>query len=131
MLTQNIDGLHKVAGSTNVIEVHGTLQERFCPQCEHPRETMILKGLQNVAREAGLSARKSYYSMNRFNEECSKGFGMVFCYRHQRGVSLHRRTGRSGDAGGHFNHRDQSGHDPVEQSRGLVTFRWVRPIPWR
>ena len=33
ILTQNIDGLHLKAGSTNVIEIHGTLDERFCPNC--------------------------------------------------------------------------------------------------
>lgn len=33
ILTQNIDGLHKKAGSTNVIELHGTLQTATCPAC--------------------------------------------------------------------------------------------------
>ena len=33
VLTQNIDGLHGQAGSTNLIEIHGTLEERFCPHC--------------------------------------------------------------------------------------------------
>lgn len=33
ILTQNIDGLHKKAGSTNVIELHGTLQTATCPEC--------------------------------------------------------------------------------------------------
>ena len=33
ILTQNVDGLHLKAGSTNVIEIHGTLDERFCPSC--------------------------------------------------------------------------------------------------
>jgi NAD-dependent deacetylase len=33
ILTQNIDGLHKKAGSTNVIELHGTLQTATCMEC--------------------------------------------------------------------------------------------------
>ncbi len=36
VLTQNIDGLHIKAGSSNVIEIHGTLDERYCPHCGHP-----------------------------------------------------------------------------------------------
>jgi NAD-dependent deacetylase len=33
ILTQNIDGLHTKAGSTNVIDLHGTLQTATCPAC--------------------------------------------------------------------------------------------------
>lgn len=33
VLTQNIDGLHVRAGSTNVIEIHGTLGSRHCTEC--------------------------------------------------------------------------------------------------
>lgn len=34
VLTQNIDGLHQKAGSTNVIELHGTLKTATCPKCK-------------------------------------------------------------------------------------------------
>lgn len=33
VITQNIDGLHKKAGSQNVIEIHGSLREIYCQQC--------------------------------------------------------------------------------------------------
>ena len=33
VITQNIDGLHRKAGSLNVIEIHGSLREIFCLQC--------------------------------------------------------------------------------------------------
>jgi NAD-dependent deacetylase len=33
ILTQNIDGLHRRAGSKNVYEVHGTIQESLCLDC--------------------------------------------------------------------------------------------------
>lgn len=33
VITQNVDGLHRKAGSKNVIEVHGSLREIYCVQC--------------------------------------------------------------------------------------------------
>ena len=33
VITQNIDGLHQKAGSTNVVELHGTAKEFYCPTC--------------------------------------------------------------------------------------------------
>lgn len=33
VITQNIDGLHKKAGSKNVIEIHGSLREIYCLTC--------------------------------------------------------------------------------------------------
>jgi NAD-dependent deacetylase len=33
VITQNIDGLHKKAGSKNVVEIHGSLREIYCLQC--------------------------------------------------------------------------------------------------
>ncbi len=33
VVTQNIDGLHQAAGSTDVIEVHGTVRETMCLDC--------------------------------------------------------------------------------------------------
>ena len=33
VITQNIDGLHKKAGSKNVIEIHGNLMEIYCLAC--------------------------------------------------------------------------------------------------
>lgn len=33
VLTQNIDGLHRKAGSTTVIDAHGTIAEAYCLQC--------------------------------------------------------------------------------------------------
>ncbi|MCK7503301.1 MAG: hypothetical protein MZV70_03775 [Desulfobacterales bacterium] len=34
VITQNIDGLHQVAGNTDVIEFHGTFAWQRCMQCE-------------------------------------------------------------------------------------------------
>lgn len=33
IITQNIDGLHQKAGSTNVIELHGTIHKNYCTLC--------------------------------------------------------------------------------------------------
>lgn len=34
IVTQNIDGLHKGAGSQNVFEVHGTMRDFYCLKCK-------------------------------------------------------------------------------------------------
>ena len=34
IITQNIDGLHTMAGSKNVIEIHGSLHRNFCMNCK-------------------------------------------------------------------------------------------------
>lgn len=33
LLTQNVDGLHEVAGSRNVIDIHGNLRRTICQEC--------------------------------------------------------------------------------------------------
>ena len=33
IVTQNIDGLHQKAGSTNVFEIHGTMSNCYCMNC--------------------------------------------------------------------------------------------------
>lgn len=33
VITQNIDGLHQLAGSKNVLELHGSVHRNFCMQC--------------------------------------------------------------------------------------------------
>jgi len=33
VITQNVDGLHQLAGSRRVIELHGSLREAACPAC--------------------------------------------------------------------------------------------------
>src|SRR5207237_8209970 len=39
VVTQNVDGLHQLAGSTEVVEVHGSLATAVCPVCGR-RETI-------------------------------------------------------------------------------------------
>lgn len=35
IITQNIDNLHQVAGSKNVIELHGSIMRNYCEKCAH------------------------------------------------------------------------------------------------
>jgi NAD-dependent deacetylase len=35
VITQNIDSLHQKAGSSNVVELHGSMESFHCPACHH------------------------------------------------------------------------------------------------
>ncbi|MFP4274680.1 MAG: NAD-dependent deacylase [Paracoccaceae bacterium] len=35
IVTQNVDGLHEAAGATEVIHMHGALDDALCPSCDH------------------------------------------------------------------------------------------------
>jgi NAD-dependent deacetylase len=35
LITQNVDGLHRAAGSRNILELHGNLRHVRCTKCEH------------------------------------------------------------------------------------------------
>jgi len=35
LITQNIDGLHSMAGNTNILEMHGSIHRSFCINCHH------------------------------------------------------------------------------------------------
>lgn len=48
VLTQNVDGLHQRAGSTDVIELHGSLARVRCLEC---RQTESMSSFQNRLRE--------------------------------------------------------------------------------
>ena len=86
VLTQNIDGLHGAAGSSHVIEIHGSLARRYCTRCHWPaaaddpalpphcarcggvvRPDVVLFG--EALPEAALQA---------LDDEQEKGFDMVF-----------------------------------------------------
>jgi len=46
VLTQNVDGLHRDAGSRNLIEIHGTVHRLRCMECHHARRVTDYAGLQ-------------------------------------------------------------------------------------
>lgn len=45
VFTQNVDGLHRRAGSRNLLEVHGTLHRLKCVECGRSREVADFAGL--------------------------------------------------------------------------------------
>lgn len=45
-LTQNVDGLHRMAGSSNLIEIHGTIHRLRCVECHHARSVADFCGLE-------------------------------------------------------------------------------------
>ncbi len=46
VLTQNIDGFHRAAGSSDLIEIHGCVQELFCVQCGAQRRVDDYAGMR-------------------------------------------------------------------------------------
>ena len=45
VLTQNVDGLHRAAGSRKLIEIHGSIHRLRCTECPHAREVADFAGL--------------------------------------------------------------------------------------
>jgi len=41
LVTQNVDGLHQLAGSRNVLELHGSLRRTRCTVCEEVRDQFL------------------------------------------------------------------------------------------
>ena len=50
VFTQNIDGYHRLAGSKNVLEIHGSMGELFCTKCswEVPLDLQNLPSLEQL-----------------------------------------------------------------------------------
>lgn len=45
VLTQNVDGLHEMAGTRHLIEIHGSLHRLRCTECRHARSVTDYGGL--------------------------------------------------------------------------------------
>lgn len=45
ILTQNVDGLHSLAGSSNVLEIHGSIRNAFCPKCKSEYDIEYINAL--------------------------------------------------------------------------------------
>ena len=57
VVTQNVDGLHREAGSSRVVEIHGSFLRRVCLGCERRADVSreeFLDGLDRAIR--GLAA---------------------------------------------------------------------------
>ena len=52
VVTQNIDSLHQMAGSKNVLELHGSVQRNYCVKCHKPyslEEVMAADGVPHCS----------------------------------------------------------------------------------
>lgn len=89
VLTQNIDGLHRAAGSRNLIEIHGNLRCLRCTQCAHREEVPSLAGraLPPVCPACGalmrpevvlFGERLDQHNLERLYGELAEGFDLVF-----------------------------------------------------
>ena len=57
VITQNIDNLHRRAGSTKVIELHGNIERNYCIKCGEPylnQKILELPGVPRCERCGGL-----------------------------------------------------------------------------
>lgn len=50
VITQNIDGLHQMAGSRNVIELHGTVLKNHCMSCNRFYELDVVMNGEDIPR---------------------------------------------------------------------------------
>ncbi len=46
VLTQNVDGFHRAAGSTRVIDIHGDCHELACTACDHREQREDYEGME-------------------------------------------------------------------------------------
>jgi len=89
VLTQNVDRLHVRAGSTNVIEVHGSVGRLACMACSHRAEVASYTGLAEVPRcpRCGAALRPDAVlfgeklpdaAVSAMDRELSQGFDVIF-----------------------------------------------------
>lgn len=89
VLTQNIDGFHRAAGSRNLIEIHGDLYDLRCVRCEHQVRVESFQDMEvpPVCSRCGASCRPDVVlfgemlptrAVDRLMEELGRGFDAVF-----------------------------------------------------
>ena len=50
VITQNIDNLHQMAGSRNVLELHGSVYRNYCMKCRKFYDSAYMKHSEGVPR---------------------------------------------------------------------------------
>lgn len=50
IITQNIDGLHQMAGSKEVMELHGSIHRNYCERCHHFFDAAYVKESEGTPR---------------------------------------------------------------------------------
>ena len=88
VLTQNVDGFHSRAGSTNVIEMHGNVHRLRCTECDATEEVENFGGLEipPACRRCSAMIRPDvvlfgemlpFHALDHLTEETGKGFDVV------------------------------------------------------
>jgi NAD-dependent deacetylase len=121
-LTQNVDGLHRRAGSRQVLDVHGDLHDLACTRCEHTKRVSDYDGLdlpprcpkcQGILRPLRRPVRRGAAG-DEDGPVVVGGPGGVrrgLQHRHEQLVPLHRRAGAEGARDGDPDGGDQPGVD--------------------
>lgn len=89
ILTQNVDGFHRQAGSSNVIDIHGCLHTIVCPHCPFRRsvEDYSELAIPPLCPQCGNILRPDVVlfdemlppeKLSLLNAEVAKGFDLVF-----------------------------------------------------
>lgn len=89
VFTQNVDGLHRAAGSTNVVEIHGNLQDLVCTACDYEEVVADFAGreIPPLCPACGAVLRPNVVlfgemlpeaELERFIEAFQEGFDIVF-----------------------------------------------------
>jgi len=89
VLTQNVDGLHRAAGSRGVIEIHGDVHELRCTRCPRGERVESYEGLALLPRclSCGALVRPAVVlfgemlpaeAVARLERELARGFDAVF-----------------------------------------------------
>ena len=89
VLTQNVDGFHRAAGSKNVIAMHGDIHELYCTGCNHRERVEDYGGLTipPSCGKCGVLVRPAVVLFNemlptaavaRLQVEIGRGFDVVF-----------------------------------------------------
>ena len=50
VITQNIDGLHQMAGSKNVMELHGSIHRNYCQECGRFYDAKYVKEAEGIPK---------------------------------------------------------------------------------
>lgn len=50
VITQNIDGLHQMAGSKNVLELHGSIHRNYCQKCGKFYDAVYVKDAEGIPK---------------------------------------------------------------------------------
>ena len=89
VLTQNVDGFHRAAGSTQVIDIHGDCHDLMCTRCDHRERRADYEGMAMppVCPSCGAVVRPDVvlfeemlaaHKLDRLMAELQRGFDAYF-----------------------------------------------------